>query len=367
MPDPQPERSPRILEIGPTPFLHAAFPESTDFYSTWLDETTANASEGRRIVTMRELPGLARRLRDRSYDIVAVHALPYSPWSPDALVRAIFRRSALRGSIPLVRQFGHQLLRGTVGAPIAIVDFEDSAVIDRANAFLWDKAAAYFKRELPADHWQVFSGTFHRRLPTRRFREVESNDRRIKKLAPIALGIEVGAEERSAHVMDAKNQKVIDVFFAGRIRGSSTVRSRGMQELEALREEGYTIDVPDEPVSKEEFFARCARAWIVWSPAGYGWQCFRTWEAALCGSVPLTNRPVIEQYRPLAEGEHALYYDVEPGGLSHAIKSALADKNRLLAMADASRAYVLQHHSRKAIARYVVETTLQRAPGSADS
>jgi len=54
-----------------------------------------------------------------------------------------------------------------------------------------------------------------------------------------------------------------------------------------------------------------------------------------------------------------LYYDVEPGGLSRRIRSALADRARLLAIAAAGRAHVLAHHTPAAIARYVVESTLQ--------
>src|SRR5439155_445835 len=82
-----------------------------------------------------------------------------------------------------------------------------------------------------------------------------------------------------------------------------------------------------------EFLERCARAWLVWAPEGFGWDCFRSYEAAVCGSVPLMNRPTIERYQPLIEGVHALYYDVEPGELGRAVMAALADRDRLVAIA----------------------------------
>lgn len=349
---------PRILEIGFSPYLYAAFPRTTDFYSTWSDERSSDRTCGRHIVTLGSLPGLARRLADPTYDIVAVHALPYSSWSPRALSRTLFRRSVLRGSLPIFRAMGQQLLRGKVHAPIAVLDFDDAAVIDRANAFLLDRATVYFKRELPPDHWQAFTGTFHWRVPTSRFRDSPPNRERTAKLAPIALGIEIGAEQQPTARPVSASEKTADVFFAGKVRNSSTVRERGILELDALRGKGYIIDVPTEPISKEEYFARCARSWIVWSPEGYGWQCFRTWEAALCGSVPLMNNPTIEQHRPLIEGEHTLYYPVEPGGLTQAVTSALANKDRLSAMGAVARSFVLTHHTRQALARHIVETTL---------
>ena len=79
-----------------------------------------------------------------------------------------------------------------MSAPVAVLDFDDPPVIDRANAFLLDRAAVYFKRELPPDHWQAFTGTLHWRVPTPRFRESPRNRARVAKLAPIALGIEAG-------------------------------------------------------------------------------------------------------------------------------------------------------------------------------
>ena len=353
--------APRILEIGSIPYLHESYPRTTDFYSTWAEETAADPANGRHIVSLSNLATLARRVADPSYDLIVVQAGAYSPWSLRALNRLLFRRSALRGSVPLVRAFGSQLLRGRVGAPVAVLDLDDPAVIDGSNLFLWDQATAYFKRELPSDHWQVFNGTLHWRVPTQRFRSEARHRERIAKLRPMSLGVPFPVIKRAVPAPLPAAEKKVDVFFAGRVEGSSTVRERGYQELLALRAEGVVIDVPEKPLALDEYLARCARAWMVWSPSGYGWQCFRTYEAGLCGTVPLVNRPTIEQHRPLVEGVHALYYDVEPGGLGRAVRAALQNRARLMTMAAAAREHVLAWHTPKALARYLVETTLQMA------
>ena len=350
---------PRILEIGHIPFMREAFPETTEFYSTWYDEKAADPARGHHIVSLSTLPELARRLADPAFDLVVVHAVPYAPWSPRALSRTLFRRSVLRGSVPVWRGFGPQLVRGRVAAPLAVLDFDDPAVIDRANRFLLDKASAYFKRELPQDHWRLFTGTLHWRLPTPRFRSLARNRQRIAKVRPISLGVPFGLLGRASATPVGTAEKTVDVFFAGRVESSSTVRERGLAELLALRTEGYVIDVPEEPLSLDAYLEKCARAWIVWTPEGFGWQCFRTYEAAVCGTVSLSNRPTIERYRPLIEGEHALYYDSEPGHLGRAVRAALADRPRLMALAAAARAHVLAYHTPASIARYVVETTLR--------
>ncbi len=352
--------TPRILEIGNNPFMYSGFPQSTEFYSTWRNETISAPESGRHIVTLGNLPILARRLRDPAFDLVVVHPNQYAPWSPRA-----FNRTLFKCPFPVFRAFGQELLRGPIAAPVAVLDMEDPAIIDRSNAFLMDKATVYFKRELPADHWLAFTGTMHWRVPTPRFRTNPRNRARIAKLRPITLGIPYSLANRPAPVPLSGPEKTVDVFFAGRRTDSSSLRERGVNELLALRSEGFVVDVAEEPLPLDEYLERCRRSWIVWSPSGYGWQCFRTYEAGFCGSVPLISRPTIEQFRPLIEGVQALYYEVEPGGLSQAIRAALADRDRLLAIAAAAREHVLVWHTHETLARYVVETTLQMARAGA--
>jgi len=356
--------APKILEIGTVPFMWQVFPDTTEFYSSWHDETASAPERGRHVVALAALPRLASRLADPSFDLVVVHAPPFSPWGGRALVRTFFRRSVVGGNLPAFRGFGAELMRLPVAAPIAVLDLEDAATIASSNLFLLDKAALYFKRELPLDHWQVFAGTAHWRVPTPRYRAQKRNRGRIAKMRPISLGVPFEVARRAALGI-ADGEKTIDVFFAGRIRDSSTVREGGAAELLALRREGYTIDVSDNALPLEEYLARCARAHLVWSPEGFGWQCFRTYEAAICGTAPLCSRPGVERYRPLIEGVHAIYYDVESGELTRTVKAALADPARLRAIGAAARKHVQAFHTPAAIARHIVDAVAGIAVGHA--
>jgi Glycosyl transferases group 1 len=366
---------PKILEIGPVPFMWHAFPDTTVFYSTWYDETRRDetgAGEAvrepqcvRNVVSLASLPGIARRLADASIELIVVHAPPFSPWGVQALTRAFFRRSLVRGNLPVFRGLGAQLLRGPVAAPVAILDLDDPATIGRCNRFLLDKAVVYFKRELPIDYWLAFAGTLHRRVPTPRFRAAPRNRARIAKLRPISLGMpfEV-ARKLAASPPPPDVDKTIDVFFAGRIRNSATVRDSGFEELIAMRRDGCVIDVSEDTLPLDEYLARCARAHLVWSPAGFGWQCFRTYEAAACGAVALCGRSPVERHQPLIDGVHAIYYDVEPGELTRAVRSALGDRARLRAMGAAARQHALAFHTPTAIARHIFDAATNIAATS---
>ena len=87
--------------------------------------------------------------------------------------------------------------------------------------------------------------------------------------------------------------KTTDIFFAGDVSPSSTVRSEGVKELLALREEGIVVDYPEQRIAHDEFARRLASAWLAWSPSGYGWDCYRHYESGLLGTVALANYPTI--------------------------------------------------------------------------
>ena len=363
-------RPPKIVEIGHVPFIRQAFPETTEFYSSWPDALAVRGERGHRLVSLATLPQLAGRLADPALDLIVVHAPAFSPWSGRALVRSLFRRSILTGNIALFRGFATELLRRPPAAPVAILDFDDANTVARCNLFLLDRATLYFKRELPADHWLAFAGTLHWRVPTPRFRALKQNRTRIAKLRPISLGASPAAVMRM-EPLPMPCEKTIDVFFAGRLGAAATVRERGVEELRQLQHEGFAIDVAERALPPDEYLSRCARAYLAWSPQGYGWQCFRTYEAALCGTAPLCNRAGIELHRPFADGVHAIYYNVEPGELARTVKAALSDRERLRRIGAAAREHAIAFHTPTAIARYVVETTLgaqlRTAPASSAS
>jgi hypothetical protein len=336
-----------IVEIGQRPYIARTFPDETRFFAT---DPTADTTG---LATIGSLAGLWGALGDPVTELIVCHPNFSTPWGPRALGRAVFSSRFLRGRSPLLSSFGPELLRWRGRAPIVVVDHEDLPLINRDNFFLLDRCQLWFKRELPVDHWRVFLKTAHANLPTPRFRLGSRNLARIAKLRPISIGLSF---ESQGLPPEPPVEKTVDVFFRATVEGSSTAREKGLAELRALTAQGVIVDLPETALPREEFYRRCAAARLVWSPEGLGWDCFRHYEALACGSAPLINNPSIDRHAPLIGGEHALYYDPEPGGLTRAVLAALADKPALARIAEAGRAHVLERHTPAALARYVVET-----------
>jgi Glycosyl transferases group 1 len=335
----------RIVEIG-TPHMATAFPQQARSFLPMPVETDSGLTK----LSVPNLGALRRALRDPALSLIVTGPSQLAPWR--MLMRTLFDRRSWFGQSHFGPALGPHLLRLPVAAPIAVIDTGDFPYINRADLFLLSRCKFYFKRELPPDHWRLFTKTAHRELPTRRFRQ-SSLRHHIEKLRPISLGLPSTATDLPDNL-----EKTSDIFYAGSVEGTSTVRKTGMREIIALRDHGLRVDIPEGRLPPQEFYRRCAQAWLVWSPEGLGWDCFRHYEALGCGSVPLINQPTIERYRPLINGVHALYYDPEPGFLTQAVGVALADKDRLRAIAREGKAHVLAHHTMAAIANYVVETTL---------
>jgi hypothetical protein len=343
-----------IVEIGPRPYVARSYAGESLFFST---DSARDRPEGVRV-----LPALAdlwAALARPDVELVVVHPNFSSPLGVRHLNRTIFSWRFVRGRSPLFRAIGPELARWRGRAPLVVVDHEDLPLINRNNLALLERCDLWFKRELPADHWRVFTKTAHPNLPTPRFRGSARHQAWARKLRPLSIGLPLS----SAGLLPlAPREKRFDLFFAGRVAGSSTVRERGLAEIEALAAHGVRIDRPDQPLPPAEFYARCAAAWLVWSPEGLGWDCFRHYEAPACGSVPLINLPFIDRHQPLIGGEHAIYYDPEPGGLTRAALAALADKPALTRIAAAAQAHVAAHHTPEALARHIVETARALGP-----
>jgi hypothetical protein len=338
----------RILEINVGLFRKVA-PEQTDFI--WA---------GRKPYGKADLvPGPAslfrtlRALRAGRYDLVVVDAPPLPGWHPRTWLTAL-RDYHIRAPKALFALAFTRLMHRFHPVPVAVIDINDSFGIGTHQFRLIERCHSFFKRELTADRWQVFFKSSHWDLPGRRWRSQKSSQRRMAKLKPFHLGYP------SQPTIEPTTEKTSDVFFAGDLWPNSTVRTDGIKELLALRDEGYIIDVPETPLDRKSFHQRLAGARLAWSPAGYGWDCYRHYEASELGTVALMNFPTIQQHKPFRAGEHCVYYSVEPGGLSRAVRAALKDPDHLAKMAKAARAYTLAHHTARARADYVAGTVLGR-------
>ena len=338
----------RILDINTRLFQNAA-PDQTDFFWSGRKPGGSKAPLLGPIAFIRTL----QKLREGDYDLVVVDGPTLPAWHPRTWLTAL-RDYHVRTPKALFAIAATRLMHHFHDVPVAVIDINDSFGIGRHNFGLIDRCHSYFKRELTADKWQVFFKSSHWDLPGRRWRLKKSSQRRITKLKPIHLGY---PRKPSAEPTTVKTS---DVFFAGDTHPNSTVRSEGIEELLALRNEGYIIDVPDGPLDRNTFYQRLSQARLAWSPMGYGWDCYRHYESSELGTVPVMNYPTICQHRPFRNGEHCFYYSPEPGGLSRAVRGALQDPDRLAGMAIAARAFTLENHTLRARAEYVVATVLGR-------
>lgn len=351
---------PRILEIGEYSLFARVWPERT--LCLWTGHAPHDIEHApHEPFTPRHIRIVRHALRSGEFDLVACYPPADAPWQP-TFIAALARRFGWRAGPLLLRHLAPFLLLRRMASPLAVLDLADHPVIMRHNFRLLDRCRVYFKRELPADHWKAFLMTNGRRLPTPRQRQSARMREWVAKLRPLSIGLT--PERLAAIATCGGSEKTVDVFFAGRVESSSTVRSEGMGQLEHLRRQGYRIDVAVERLPSTEFYARCARAWLAWSPEGYGWECFRHYEAPLCGTVPVINYPAGRRYAPLEAGVHCFYYGVEGAGLAQVIAEALADKRRLVTMAEAAREHVLRHHTVERLCEHVVATCL--GPSRAD-
>lgn len=343
----------RILEIGGS-YFKMQYPEQT----TMLWSGTKLPEDGEKMDGFSTPDRVWRELRaagEGKYDVVVVNALRYTPWHPRYWARAPFY-TPLNPWASISRQFGASALRfAKIPVPLIAIDMDDAFGIGRSTVFLLDKAKRFFKRELPVDKWQILYGSVHPHLPTSRYRHSKKWLSRIDKLQPISLPMwRFNEAWRTADFPE----KTHDIFFSGAVVGNSTVRAAGLLELERLRDLGYRIDQPTERLPYDKFMERMSHSWLAWSPEGMGWDCYRHYESGIVQTVPVMNHPSILRHAPLLNGEHGVYYDVEQGGLERAVVAALADKDRLRKIAEASRDHVFAHHTRKAYCDHILRSAL---------
>jgi hypothetical protein len=343
-----PNRNPRILELGNLCLFKRGLPEQTTLI--WAGHRTDDVP----VPDCRQLSWpvfrqIRRSLASGAFDLVACYPPELPPW------REARSRKSLRQ-----RLLYHILLRDpklTGSTPFAVLDYSDRTPIRRHNHHLWKRASWYFKRELPVSREELLLGTARRFdsagaiLQSRLYRKNEH------KLFPTSIGLSL---ERLTDIPEKPLEKTTDIFFSGRM--DSEVRRRGLPELLELSRFGIKVDVPPTPLPRKEFYERCARAWLAWSPEGLGWDCFRHYESSACRSVPIINRPRITWHRPMEEGVHGFFYEPSGGNLTAVVRAALADKEKLRAMAAAGREHVLRHHTHRAICEYILRRTIGTPP-----
>lgn len=337
-----------IVEIG-RPAAKLVLPQTRCFASA-----ISGFGENPPLERLRDLPAA---LADPALDLVICHSQGLSPWLPHWWLRKLGNRDTFKRGLAINSMFGPQLLRLINHKPLAVIDWSDNRTVARADMFLMKAASVYYKRELPLDKWQAFPPTARHAHPSERFRRKPANRALMEKIQPLSLGPPIG---RTGNFPIEPQTKTSDIFFAGQSDGTSAVRSEGLAELRQLGVEGYKIDIAEGRLDRQAFLARAAAARLVWSPEGFGWDCFRHYESPLCWSVPLINSPTIIRHQPLVAGVHAIYYDPEPGALARTARAALADPAKLETLATVARSHVLEHHVLEKQMEHVVRTTLAK-------
>jgi hypothetical protein len=344
----------RILEIGDHHHFKQTYSDQTKLVWTGRRPPKLFPPGDYTDCTPRAFARAMRAAAGGAFDIIVAYPGQRSPWHPRYWLRALFGPTPLAAA---TRGFGVTWLRLVrTPVPLVVLDMHDIPSIHPSNFFLLDRARIYFKRELPVDRWQSLAGTAHANLPTSRIRQSRHWQERIAKLNPISLQTgHIGLKQSDEEVFAAKTA---DVFFAGAIAANSTVRSDGVAQLRKLSERGFKVDIAAERLSPAAYLQRMSQAWLAWSPSGLGWDCYRHYEAPQCLAVPVMNYPTIVRDHPLLDGMHAFYYAPEGDGLSSAIATALADKERLKQMALAARAHVRAHHVGAAFCERVLALAL---------
>ena len=338
----------KILEIGQFCLFKRNLPDQTTFVFTGENMSEMSGLDCQ-IFSLKLLPWLLRSLARGEWDIIFCHAPVRPVWDRKHGLRAAV--AELRYRLRHFRTLGTYALRGRHPSPLILLDFNDEPNIPAHMFDLLDRAVLYFKRELPADAAKAFleSTWEHRTHP-----QVMSSSfvqRNLSKLRPMSATIPESAARMALEMAPGKD---VDVFFAGAIH--STQRAAGIPVLRALQAQGYHIDFCEGGLSKREYLARCSRAWLAWSPEGYGWECFRHYEASLCLSVPVLSPPTVSRYCPLQDRVHAIYYPLEGNGLRDAVTEALGNKPALETMAYAARAHTLRHHTHLRVIEHILNS-----------
>lgn len=341
-----------FLEVGTCVLISRVLPQQTTYYWTGRQNPDRVADRQYRM-DPKGLAYLRGELNARNARCVFVHVPMRTNylWARNALRR-------LHGDCG--GRAYHELIHAN-DLPIVGMDFNDYARLSSTALEILDRSVCYFKRELPVDRNRLLPPN-----PTARQRSLLAANEH--KLRPISLGLCRG---RQAAMPDSGIAKQYDLFFSGAL--NCEVRRAGFPLLEELQRQGIKVHIPPSRVDRPEFLRMCAQSRLVWSPEGCGWDCFRHYESAGAGSVPVMNAPWIVPYRPLNHGTEALYYQFSetpswfqpPQPFVETVLQALNDRDRLDEMACNARRHVNQFHTHEAIVDHIVKTVVTEQLSSA--
>lgn len=315
----------RVLEVSRFGLFKALMPDNTDWIR-WGGSLTADEPVQPEELSLALLARTLSRIGRREFDLIVLPAI--HPQHVDDQSRyKLMSKAMLRGAanVPAAATLLHRF--GLRPARHVVLDIHDDPRLCDTTLRLFPHCALYFKRELALD------GP-HSRPPAGKFKPV-----------PLILP----DESR----IPLSYEKDIDLVFAGRL--CNDTRKRAAEEARRLAAQGVRVFIPDKPLPYPSFMEVLGRSWLVLSPEGLGWDCYRHYEACLAGSVPLINRPRFQRRLYLEEGTHCFYYDGDRDCVAARVLELLADKPRLARMSEEGRRHVLANHTRSAVGRYMLK------------
>jgi hypothetical protein len=315
----------RILEISRVGLLKSLLPDSTKWIR-WGGSLTADEPIQPEQCSVQALGQVLRQIAGRQFDLLVLPALHPDHHHDQSLLK-IGTKVMAKGAVgmPFVSRILGQLpIKKT---RYIIIDINDTTQICDRTTKIFPHYEVYFKRELD------FS-----------LRDANYPQLRTK---PISLFL---PDERPKIETISKD---IDVFFAGTI--CNDVRRKAVDELQSLHDSGFSIYFPKEKLSYQEYIKNLSRSWIVLSPEGHGWDCYRHYESGFAGSVPLINYPSYRREIFLKEGVHCIYYDSRKESVADKVRVLLQNKADLLRIGAEARRHILRYHTRAGVARSILE------------
>jgi hypothetical protein len=344
----------KVLEVGGLKLVGRGREQFVQFIDTSFSTVPEPERKSRLERILKEAISLWNEIGRPEYELIVFRCFGRFIWRPE-------HSWTLNGLRWLMRLFLQLcLLRQRAQAQLVVIDLVDEMTIDRLDLWLLKRCDLYFKRELSQNAWTTLQRV---QPPHAEYNSLPANPR-FRRLAdkfrPISIGITgahlVELRDREPQRPDAV-KKQYDLFFAGAVE-HSTVRQAGLQWLERLQQEGYSVYLSTERIDQQQFDELLSASWLCWSPEGSGWDCYRHYEACLAGSVPVINFPTIQRFAPLIHGVHCFYYAVEGDDLFQIIRAALTTKYRLKEMAAAAREHVLAHHTPNRVGDYILAESM---------
>ncbi|MBA2269850.1 MAG: glycosyltransferase family 1 protein [Chthoniobacterales bacterium] len=302
-----------------------------------------------------DIAGIIEKLRAHRYDAVIL-GNPPEYWNPrKSAPRNLSRLQKRWGDLPAFlgcERIFHEL-RKDERTPLYMIDQMDSPVVDNAKFRLMERCAKYFKRELPSNVINTFLYTSAKAESPDSILHDANLRSWAAKLRPISIGISDERFERAAAV---RAEKKYDLFFSGDFT-NRPVRQSGRDALLKLQSNGFRVHISDERYPENVFHELCAQSLLCWSPEGFGSDCYRHYEIAACGSVPLRKHSPLYPYAPLRENVDCVYYSHESFDIYEVARRALGRREELSQMGENARERVREFHRYSRLAEYILAET----------